>query len=172
MCFQICVFSKGSGARGTVPLTKSRRNSRTRPRTQPQTRARTSAAAACEALPQPARKPTAESGKPPRSPQIAGCRNTEQPPRRKAARQITAAARSAKRPSAPSEFIAPLQDPIARNSATAHAPLLRYYARARRRSATIASWCSIAQPISASTWGSSECARSVRAYSTRGGISG
>lgn len=75
-------------------------------------------------------------------------------------------------PPPPSKSAAPLQGPIARNSATAHAPLLRYYARARRRSATIASWCSIAQPISASTWGSSECARSVRAYSTRGGISG
>lgn len=75
-------------------------------------------------------------------------------------------------PPPPSESAAPLQGPIAQNSATAHAPLLRYYARARRRSATIASWCSIAQPISASTWGSSECARSVRAYSTRGGISG
>lgn len=124
MCFQICVFSKGSGARAAVPPTKSRRNSRTRPRTQPQTRARTCAAAACEAPPQPARKPTEESGKPPRSPQIAGCGDAEQPPRRKAARQITALRHDPRNdPPLPSESAAPLQPPIIRNSATENYPM-------------------------------------------------
>ena len=44
--------------------------------------------------------------------------------------------------------------------------------RAALRSARIASECSIAQPISASRWGRSVRARSVRLYSVRGGISG